>query len=208
MLRKLRFAHIACITVIALLLASTSVTARSKKMLEAAEQSPTPSADKALVVFLRNSFAGSAIQASVYDTREDGQEFFGIVSNKTRVAVEVAPGKHRFMVIAENADFLEADLLAGKTYYVLISPRMGMWKARFSLLPIHSDASAERNVHTADFAKWMEKSVRVERGPEADAWYQANQPSVDKKRTSYLKKWDRMLPADKANLTLLPSDGV
>ena len=34
-----------------------------------------------------------------------------------------------FSVVGEAADFLEADLAAGKTYYIQVAPRMGAWKA-------------------------------------------------------------------------------
>lgn len=191
-----------------LLLGGAAADARSKKMLEAAEQHPRPTADTALVVFLRASFYGAAIQSTVYEVEDDGQRFLGIVSNKTRVATRVKPGPHRFMVLAENADFLEADVEAGKTYYVLVSPRVGMWKARFSLLPVRNDAAAENNVHSDDFRKWMEQTTLVEIGPEAEAWYREHEASVDAKRAKYLVKWERMLPRDKANLTLRRDDGV
>ena len=189
-------------------LSAGPVHARAKKMIESAEQSPTPSSGKALVVFLRHSFVGSAIQSSVYEVTDSGQAFHGIIANKHRVAVEVAPGKHRFMIVAENADFLEADLVAGKTYYVLVSPRPGAWKARFSLLPIRSDASAKHNVHSDDFAKWMKKTRRVEIGPEAEAWYQKNEASVSEKRREYLEKWNAQSASHREELTLRPNDGV
>lgn len=189
-------------------LAVGGAQARSKKMVEAEEQAPTPAADKAMVVSLRNSFVGSAIQSSIYEVDESGQRFLGIVSNKTRIAIEVEPGAHRFLVIAENADFLESNLLAGKTYYVLISPRPGAWKTRFSLLPIRSDASAKHNVHSKDFAKWMKKTTRVEIGPEAEAWYSKNAASVAEKRSEYLEKWNAQPESHRAELTLRPEDGI
>jgi hypothetical protein len=191
-----------------LLLFGSAADARTRKMLEAAEQHPEPGADSALVVFLRASFYGAAIQSSVYEVEDGGQRFLGIVSNKTRIATRVKPGTHRFMVLAENADFLEAELDAGKTYYVLVSPRVGVWKARFSLLPVRSDAAAEHNVHSKEFKEWMEKTRLVEIGPEAEAWYAENQRSIDQKRSEYLLKWNKMLPKDKANLTLRREDGV
>ncbi|MBD8526735.1 hypothetical protein [Pseudomarimonas arenosa] len=191
-----------------LTLAVGSADARSKKMLESAEQSPQPAAGKALVVFLRSSFVGSAIQSSIYQVEGDFQEFLGIVSNKTRIATEVEPGQHRFMVIAENADFLEAEVEAGKTYYVLISPRPGAWKARFSLLPIRNDAAAKYNLHSADFKKWMKKTTRVEIGPDAQAWFEENQASITDKRVKYLQKWNDKSKEELAELTLNANDGV
>jgi len=111
-------------------------------------------------------------------------------------------------VIAENADFMDATLEAGKTYYVLVSPRMGVWKARFSLLPVHNDPAAEESVQSAEFKKWMAKSSFVEATESNLAWYEKSKGNVEEKKADYLKKWNVMLPADKAELTLKAEDGV
>ena len=54
------------LAVLALGLAVGSVHARSKRMIEADEQSPAPAADKAMVVFLRDSF-GIVFEGIDYD---------------------------------------------------------------------------------------------------------------------------------------------
>lgn len=163
---------------------------------------------KATVVFLRPSNYGGAIQASVYDATKPTSDFIGIVSGNTRVAYQAEPGKHLFMVVGENADFVNATLDAGKTYYVLVSPRMGMWKARFSLLPIHSDASAKYSLKSADFAKWQAGTHLVQKSPSADAWYSANATSIAAKRADYMKRWNTASAEQQAELTILPSDGI
>jgi hypothetical protein len=112
------------------------------------------------------------------------------------------------MVVAENADFMNATLDAGKTYYVLVKPRPGMWKVRFSLIPIHKDAGAEYSLASADFSKWKSKSAPVAKTPAADAWYAQHQADIEAKRLDYMKKWEVMAPEDKATLTLHAEDGV
>jgi hypothetical protein len=191
-----------------LVLCSPAAFAKPKLMAPAAEQDPKPAEGKALVVFMRSSFVGSMIASSVYDAPDGGDTFLGVVNNKDKLAVQMEPGEHRFMVIAENADFLDAKLEAGKTYYVLISPRPGAWKARFSLLPIHNKADAERNLQSEDFKKWMAATTFTEKTPAAEAWYADNKPSVDKKKADYLVKWHKMAPEDRAELMLHPEDGV
>jgi hypothetical protein len=151
---------------------------------------------------------GGAIQASVYDVTGGKTTFGGIVSTKTRVSMHVPAGEHLFMVVAENADFMNATLDAGKSYYVLVKPRMGMWKARFSLIPIHRDPSAKYNLDSADFTKWKSASQPVEKTPAADAWYAQHHADIEAKRLDYMQKWDRMLPQDKAVLTLHAEDGA
>ncbi|WP_159016675.1 hypothetical protein [Cognatiluteimonas profundi] len=167
-----------------------------------------PQAGKAMVVFMRPSNYGGAIQASVYDATRPAQEFIGIVSGNTKIAYQADPGKHLFMVVGENADFLNATLDAGKTYYVLVSPRMGMWKARFSLLPIHNDPAAKYSTRSADFAKWQAGTRWVQKTPAADAWYLDNAANVTSKRADYMQRWNTASAEQQAELTLLPGDGT
>ena len=201
MIRMLRYALLSL-----LLVSSFAIAKETGKYAE--NQAPTPEEGKALVIFLRSTFVGSAISASVYDAPDGETKFIGIIQNKQRVAYQAEPGQHRFMVIAENADFVDATLEAGKTYYVLVSPRMGVWKARFSLFPIHSDEKAEHNVHSADFKKWMSSTQLVEVTEKNIAWYEKTKANIEEKKADYLKKWNAMLPADKAELTIKAEDGV
>lgn len=169
---------------------------------------PQPTSDKALVVFMRPSRYGGGIQASVYDTRNGSNDFIGIVSAKTKIGYLATPGQHLFMVIGENADFMNADLQAGKTYYVLVSPRMGAWKARFSLLPIHNDASAKYNTQSTDFAQWQQETSYVQTTPGANAWYQSHAADIAAKQADYMRKWNAASAAQKAELTLHANDGT
>ena len=200
--------RIARIAAVLLLLASPAAFAKSDLMTDAADQAPKPQDGKAMVVFLRPSFVGGAIASTVYDAPDGEDTFLGSVAHKEKLAYQAEPGAHRFMVIAENADFMDATLEAGKTYYVLVSPRMGVWKARFSLLPVHNDPAAEESVQSAEFKKWMAKSSFVEATESNLAWYEKSKGSVEEKKADYLKKWNVMLPADKAELTLKAEDGV
>lgn len=164
--------------------------------------------EDATVVFMRPSVMGGAIQSSVYDVTGGQTRFGGIVSSKTAVQMHVPAGDHLFMVIGENADFMNASLDPGKTYYVWVRPRMGVWKARFSLIPIHNDPNAKYNLQSKDFADWKRDSELVDKTPGADAWYESHKRDIESKRVDYMKKWDRMDADNKAELTLHASDGV
>ena len=181
---------------------------QSNLMTKASGGGATVSPTDATVVFLRPSSVGGAIQASVFDVTGGKTDFGGVVSTKTQVSMHVPAGDHLFMVIAENADFMNATLDAGKTYYVLVKPRVGVWKARFSLIPIHKDASAKYNMASTDFIEWKSVCQPVEKTAAADAWYAENKADIEAKRADYMQKWDRMLPQDKAVLTLHADDGV
>ena len=169
---------------------------------------PTPASGKALVVFMRPSMLGGAIQSSVYDTHQGDNDFIGIVSTKNKIAYQANPGEHLFMVIAENADFMIAHLDAGKTYYALISPRPGFWKARFSLLPIHNRADAKYSLKSKDFQKWMLETSWVKVTPAALQWYQQHKASILQKQNEYMLKWNQAPPQQHQQLTLSASDGT
>jgi hypothetical protein len=202
MIRMLRIA------LLSLLLVSGAAVAKKEAGVRSQNQDPKPDADKALVVFLRPSAYGGGVSASVYDAPDGSTEFIGLVQHGNKLAYQATPGQHRFMVIAENADFVDATLEAGKTYYVLVSPRMGMWKARFSLLPIHNTPTGDESLQSAEFKKWMAKTSFVETTDSNRTWYENNKASVESKKADYLVKWNRMLPEDKKLLTLFAEDGI
>ena len=202
-------AFIGALLVCASLAISPAHAATNKLMQPAAQQqAPQLEAGKAMLVILRPSRAGGAIAASVYDVTGDKTTLIGVLGPKDKIAYQVEPGQHRFMVVAENADFMDATFDAGKTYYAVLRARPGMWKARFSLLPIHATSDDQYNLQSPDFADWKAGSEWVERTDRADAWFAANRPSIDDKRREYLLKWDRMAPNDKAELTMGAGDGV
>jgi len=149
---------------------------------EEAHYAPKP--DKALVVFMRPSGLGFAVQSSVFDVTDNNTDFIAIVSAKKKVAHYTAPGKRRFMVIGESADFMGATLEPGKVYYALVTPRMGMWKARFSLRPVHA-----AEIPTADFAEWFGDTEWVENQPSANTWAAQNLDSIKEKMFDDLDEW-------------------
>jgi hypothetical protein len=192
----------------ALVLLAGLAGCQSSLMVKANKGEPKPEPGKALVVFMRPSSFGGAIQSSVYDTHDAGDKFIGIVSSKTKVAYQADPGDHLFMVIAENADFMVAHLDAGKTYYTLVSPRMGVWKARFSLLPIHDRADAKYSTQSSDFRQWMAKTAWVDMTPQAEQWYREHAADIQSKKMDYIRRWNTADPQQRAELTMPASDGI
>ncbi len=166
-----------------------------------------PTSQTAQVVFMRSSFVGSAINASVYDVTNDELVFIGIMANGTKLSHQVPPGKRRFMVVSEAADFMEADLAPGLTYYGMVTPRMGAWKARFSLWPIKKEAPAEFHQGMADFKTWREGTQLVGMTPAAQQWFAANRADIEAKRKEYLVVWQRKSPKELQERTLSRTDG-
>ena len=155
-------------------------------MREAPASGPlVPPSGKAVVVFMRPSSLGFAIASSVYELRGDGDRFVGIVPAKRKVSYVADPGSTRFMVVSEAADFMAAELEAGKTYYALVTPRMGMWKARFSLRPVTAADVAEGRL-----AEWDADCAHIENTPSSQAWAKDNWADIQAKKLEYLQKWE------------------
>ncbi len=182
--------------------------ASNPMMVSAIHQIEPPETDQAQVIFMRDTFVGSAINASLYDVSGDQPEFIGIIANGTKVSYTTSPGPHTFMVVSEAADFMEAELAPGKTYYSLVTPRMGAWKARFSLWPIKSEVNAEYQLDSDEFAKWQRNTKVADITDKALGWYRSNKPSVMAKQAKYWPVWQTKSEADIAKRTLTPEDGI
>src|SRR5215831_17104802 len=80
-----------------------------------------PAENEAVVVFV-----GRATGALLYDVSDgDDERFIGISDPETKVGYVCPAGTRRFMVVGETADFLDASLAPGKTYYALVTQRPG-----------------------------------------------------------------------------------
>ncbi|MCD4764417.1 MAG: hypothetical protein K8R28_10405 [Desulfobacterales bacterium] len=159
-----------------------------------------PEEGKSMVVFMRPSGMGFAIQSSVFEINEENPSIVGIVAAKKKVSYQLEPGKHLFMVVGESADFMSAELEANKTYYALVTLRMGVWKARFSLKPIHSDV-----LNSPQFNKWLEGCEWVEKTPDSENWASSNSGSIQSKYNKYYSKWMSKDLSERPKL--LPQDG-
>ncbi len=167
-----------------------------------------PPNNEAQVIFMRSSFVGSAINASLYSVTNGDIEFIGVIANGTKLSYNTTPGKHIFMVVSEAADFMEADLETGKNYYSIATPRMGAWKARFSLWPIKNDSNAEYNTQMADFNNWVANTKLVENTDKSRSWYENNKESVKQKYEKYWPAWQNKTAEDLFKRTLSPQDGM
>ncbi|WP_341958415.1 hypothetical protein [Pseudomonas sp. RC10] len=185
------------------------LTGCSSMMKPADNQTIQPSAqDGAQVVFMRSAFMAKAIDASLYDVTDGKTQFIGIMANGTKIAYPTVAGHRTFMVVSEAADFLEADLAPGKTYYSMVTPRMGMWKARFSMWPVARDPKAEYSSQSSDFKDWIADTKLVINSPKSLNWFEGNKHSVEAKRAEYWPVWQKKSPADLQLRTLHPADGL
>jgi hypothetical protein len=116
----------------------------SSKYMAKATPITGPSADKALVYFMRPSGLGFAINFQIWD----GDKFIGLSQAKSYFGYQCNPGQHLFIGVAENKRGVEADLEAGKSYYIITQVKMGGWRARMALIPVTQDSEFWNTVET------------------------------------------------------------
>lgn len=93
-------------------------------------QTFTPPAEgKAVIYFIRISGLGALVDFYYFD----GNKYIGKYYGTKYMRYECEPGQHLIWVKAENRDFVEADLEAGKIYLLEPIPQMGMMKAGATL---------------------------------------------------------------------------
>ena len=159
-----------------------------------------PDKGKAVVVFARPSGLGFAIQSSVFEVIDNKSSLVGIVAAKTKVAYSLDTGKHLFMVIGESADFMTADVLPNKTYYAYVTPRMGLWKARFSLEP-----KRKQDLGMPELSSALDECRLVEKTADSNNWALGHMDSIQSKRAEYYPDWLKMPEVERPHL--FPEDG-
>jgi hypothetical protein len=102
---------------------------------------------------------------------------------------------------------MEADINAGKTYYSIVTPRMGVWKARFSLWPIKKSSTAEYTLDNPEVQGWIKETKLATLSEAAETWFTKNKASIVKKHDKYWPTWLSNTPEETATRTLSPEDG-
>jgi hypothetical protein len=159
-------------------LSSCSDNRTSGVLTSKLSQPVAPLPGQATVVFLH---PGSGRGASVFDLATDPPLLVGILFSGQKAAFSTTPGTHRFMVIGESADFMDATLDAGKTYYARITPRTGVWKPRYSLEPVtKSDPTLTADLASCSWVTNTDVSLK---------WEKDNLPSIQGKKAKDLPPW-------------------
>lgn len=109
-----------------------SACAGSSSFMKPATERVPVAKDKALVRFMRPSSFGFGINVNVLD----GDRTIGNSVAKSQFDYVAEPGRHLFVASTENEDYLEADLAAGRTYYVYTNIYPGVWRARVAFQPV------------------------------------------------------------------------
>jgi hypothetical protein len=165
--------------------------------------------DQAQLVFLRPTKSLQEVSVYMLDAEQQPQ-FLGLVWPVTKLVARVPPGDHLFMVVAnQEAEFMQAHLEAGQTYFTLVRGRSGKtgdW--HFYLLPIHRTSTDNYNLQSIDFRKWEGACRLLEKSPDDDQWYAENHSNIGNLRNYYLGGWNQRSSESKTELTLNAEDGV
>jgi hypothetical protein len=175
------------------------VVAAGCSMVRPAQPPAPPAANQATVVFL-----GRAAGALLYDVSDGDQELFiGISDPDTKVGYLSPAGRRRFMVVGETADFLDAELEPGKTYYALVTTRPGWWAPRFSFRPVRrSDAESGREAGWIASWGWVEPSDRGRN------YATSHSRTVHDKKVGNQTKHEAKDAASREKVRLDASDGI
>ena len=185
----------ACLVVVLVLGGCTTLKGMREVSPDAVRLAPV--ADQATVIFLRPARAGTT--TSLFELRGSEQRFIGLLVTDTRLVYRTAPGRTRFMVIGLSADFLDADLAAGKTYQVAVLLGQGPTEQFFVLRPVRPGAAQVSAVqYCLASCTWVENTDRSE------AWARRETSSIQRKKARYLPAWE----SQPNRPTLLVTDGT
>ena len=156
---------------IAILILALSMVACGSNMMRAtdSQQITPPSKGKAKIVFMRDSFVASAISSEILEVKNGDLSLVGVLPNGNKIAFETTPGKKTFMAYGTAADFMTADVQAGKIYYVIVRPNWGT--GGFAPTPVRADGTSEYNTSSADFKDWRDGTTLITQKPNAAAWF-------------------------------------
>jgi hypothetical protein len=156
---------------------------RGMRSMPADQVSVKAPADQAAVVFLRSAQTGTT--TSLFEVRTpDENKFIGLLVNDTRLVYLTAPGRTRFMVVGLSANFLDAQLDAGKTYQVAVIFGDSA-QEHFRLRPVRPGEEPPAAIKACmDSCKW------VENGDRSQAWSREHANSIQRKKMQYLPMWE------------------
>ena len=153
--------------------------------------------ESAKVVFFRPSKQTSDVDAMLFDVTEPGEpKLIGSVNAATKFTYSLQPGLYTFMVVGETAEFMQATIVGGKTYYALVIPKAGA--RRFAIEPVR-----QHEIGGKDFTSW-DRSTRPTSG---DAKAVDSADAAQKRVRYWQEDWMKKSDTQRAELTLNAEDG-
>jgi hypothetical protein len=166
-----------------------------------------PPADKAQIILLEpiNKIQGM-FPIQIYEIQGGQRTLLAVTIWHSKAIVLLDPGKH--MLMSSGTHLMEANVEAGKRYYVLLR---FIYAQGMQLRPLRTSGTSVYSVTSPDFPKWQAITTRyVEKTPAADEAFAKDKPNefLDKAQAKALENWAAHTDAERAELTLNPGDAV
>lgn len=199
--------HIATLLCLLFSLTARAADAPPQPFIEVPDATiPAPSADQAQIVFLEpiNKIQGM-FPAGVFLIDGEKRTLVNVTSWRSKSVINLPPGKH-LLFSSHVGHFMEANVAAGKRYYVLMRFIYGNG---LQLRPIRPSGSSPYRVDGPDFSKWMKATNRfLKMSADAGAYFDLFKEAVDQAQKNALENWQAKTPAEIAELTLNEEDAI
>lgn len=167
-----------------------------------------PPADQAQIVFVdpANAVQG-AFPAWLFENHGSDRTLLAVMGPHSKSVQLVAPGHHVFESSTGigSAHIMEADVVAGKRYYVLLR---FIYARGMQLRPIRPAGPPEYASTSKEFADWVSSTSFFVKTPAADAVAQSRAADFAKAEADGLGEWKKKLPAQRAELSLNAEDAI
>jgi len=167
---------------------------------------PAPPADQAQIVFLEpiNKIQGM-FPVGIFVIDGEERRLVNVSSWRSKSLINLPPGKH-MLLSAHVGHLMEANVEAGKRYYVLLR---FIYANGLQLRPIRPSGNSEYRVDGPHFPKWIKQTNRfVQMSPDAAAYFETYKAGVDQALQRAMEKWQEKTADEKAELTLNADDAV
>jgi len=184
--------------VILALLPAVLAACSTTSYMRDAEPTPPPGAREAKVIIYRTSQFGGAENFPVYELVDhDDGKLLGFTETDRYFEYRCPPGKHLFVTWGEGEAFIEADLEAGKTYFIRTYSKFGVLSARPGFAPVGRESE-----HYPEIEETLSTLQCRELDPEKAAEYEhRKQDHLRKTMASYRE-------VQKNPRFLIPEDGL
>lgn len=173
-------------------------------MMERVEQPLPPSEREALIVFVYPADATEFIRMSVADVTDPTVKLVGIIEPGSKVLHRASPGQYLFMLNYSQASFLQAEVSAGRTYYVVVNKDVP--QGRFSVMNRYT-LNAVQDLSELYFVRAERNASAWTKSKKAEDWFVSRAKAFAIKRDKYLPAWTELPAAQKAQYILQPSHG-
>jgi len=162
------------------------------------------------IMFIRvfaasGGMVSNTVASPIFDVTDEGDlKIVGILKGGTKLTHLVKPGRHTFMVMSNDgaADFMEATIVGGKTYYARVLQGGGWPALRYAFRPVRG-----KEIGGKQFASWDERTKLVDEMPAWQDWAKNNSALVAAKRARYWPEWSSKPEKVRTAQTLNAEDG-